>query len=1143
MLRGGDKAAAYGDQVTQPEEQSPPDVLDSALADTGEIPIVTAALADPVADPDSAHVSESDDVDPSAQPATDPFDQAGGEWFTGELDVSQIRRPRRNHFVTAVMVAHDGASWLPAALTTLAQQTRLPDVAVGVDAASTDDSAGLLLESFGPERTLRLDENPGFGTAVREGLAHLAAAGLAPARTEHVEWVWLLHDDAAPDPDCLQALIDTADDHPDAAILGPKILGWHDRRLLLEVGVTVSGAGRRVTGLESREHDQGQHDGVHDVLAVSSAGMLVRRAVWDALGGFDPELPLFRDDLDLCWRAQRMGERVLIATDAQMHHREASAHGRRAHRKRPHRADREAVVHVLLAQATTWALPLVAIRLFLGSLVRAVVYLLGKDVQAARDEVAAVISVATHPSALLASHRRVLATSTSPASVVQPLKVSLGAQFRHAVEVVGGVLTTSSSDAQGPTVSALESGPLADESEYLSDGTSTFLRRTLLRPSVLFTVGLALVAIIGTRGLWLGDGVLQGGALLPAPEGAADLWETYSQAWHDVGPGSTVPSSPYLMVVLAAAMVLFGKAPVAVTVLLLLGIPLAALSAYFSLRGLIPSNPIRMWAGATYALLPAMTGAVASGRIGLTIAAIALPIALRSLVRTAGRNGTARRSAGTALIVAVVLCTTPAVWLIMVAGGIAASVYLYVRRDPAARPIVGRLALSLLSPLVLLLPWSWYAITHPVILMLEPGINSPSLTDPGLTPWDVLLLHPGGPGMTPVWLSVCLIVAGLFALMRADRIRIIAAFGVLAGLGLAMGLIQSMVLVTPPGAAGLTRPWPGPATLVIGLSLIAAAAVAAEGLRGRLVGSSFTLGQPLTAFVALAALVVPLVSAGALVIGVDIALRRAPASSFPAFVAADSESPQAPRTLILEQVPDGPVRYSLVNGSGQTLGDAETEPPASVWTALDGIVAAMASGRGGDEIRALDGYGVRYVLLSNTGIRTLVPTLDAEPGLRRLSTSGGEVLWRVSGVTSRARVVSADAQAPLGLAPQGTVTADPYLDQSMPEGGPGRALAVGATLDGGWRAASQGRELTAASAAGNLAWSQAFALPDGSSPVRVWFDDTARARWLWWQGIVLAVLIVLALPSRRRVDPDPDFDDEYLGSDIATEPHHGGELA
>ena len=43
-----------------------------------------------------------------------------------------------------------------------------------------------------------------------------------------------------------------------------------------------------MTGVEFREVDQGQHDGRSDVLAVGTAGMLVRREVWDRLGGPDP---------------------------------------------------------------------------------------------------------------------------------------------------------------------------------------------------------------------------------------------------------------------------------------------------------------------------------------------------------------------------------------------------------------------------------------------------------------------------------------------------------------------------------------------------------------------------------------------------------------------------------------------------------------------------------------------------------------------------------------------------------------------------------------------------------------------------------------------------------------------------------------
>lgn len=141
----------------------------------------------------------------------------------------------------------------------------------------------------------------GFGRAVRRGLesvGRIAAPDSDESAGQFTQWVWLLHDDSAPDPTCLAALLKTADDHPSASVLGPKILGWHDRRLLLEAGVSISNSGRRLTGLERGEHDQGQHDGVRDVLSVNSAGMLVRREIWDLLGGFDPQLKLFRDDLD-----------------------------------------------------------------------------------------------------------------------------------------------------------------------------------------------------------------------------------------------------------------------------------------------------------------------------------------------------------------------------------------------------------------------------------------------------------------------------------------------------------------------------------------------------------------------------------------------------------------------------------------------------------------------------------------------------------------------------------------------------------------------------------------------------------------------------------------------------------------------------
>jgi hypothetical protein len=118
----------------------------------------------------------------------------------------------------------------------------------------------------------------------------------------------------------------------------------------------------------------------------------------------------------------------------------------------------------------------------------------------------------------------------------------------------------------------------------------------------------------------------------------------------------------------------------------------------------------------------------------------------------------------------------------------------------------------------------------------------------------------------------------------------------------------------------------------------------------------------------------------------------------------------------------------------------------------------------------------------------------------------------------------------VGIAAGGLVTADPYIDQAMPEGAGSRTLVIGALQDPGWNAAvvaaDGGRsDLVAVAGPGLLDWSQAFTLPEGPVQVLASFDGSARQRWLLLQGIVLLALVILALPERRRIDPDPDIDD------------------
>ena len=70
--------------------------------------------------------------------------------------------PRRRPVVSAVIVAHDGARWLPRLLATLEGQTRLPDRLVAVDTGSRDDTPGLLVRALGPEAVVTTGRDVGF---------------------------------------------------------------------------------------------------------------------------------------------------------------------------------------------------------------------------------------------------------------------------------------------------------------------------------------------------------------------------------------------------------------------------------------------------------------------------------------------------------------------------------------------------------------------------------------------------------------------------------------------------------------------------------------------------------------------------------------------------------------------------------------------------------------------------------------------------------------------------------------------------------------------------------------------------------------------------------------------------------------------
>ncbi|MBL1082234.1 glycosyltransferase family 2 protein [Streptomyces actinomycinicus] len=1048
------------------------------------------------------------------------------------------------HVVTAVLVSHDGARWLPDAIAGLLGQERPVQCAVAADTGSADDSAQLLSDALGDAAVLHLARRTGFGQAVEE--ASRTAPVLTPddlpylkrpsgwdpvTRTwrddaydlpelphgEPVQWLWLLHDDCAPEPDALAQMLRVVDNElelgrDDVAVVGPKLRGWYDRRQLLEVGVSIANSGRRWTGLDRREQDQGQHDHVRTVLSVSTAGMLIRRDVFEQLGGFDRRLPLMRDDVDLCWRAHTAGHRVLVAPDAVVRHAEAASRERRTvdcagrTSASPHKVDKAGAVYTLLVNTRTAALPWVLLRLVLGTVLRTLAYLVGKVPGQAVDEIRGLLSTLLRPERIFAARRR-----RGPAQVdkgeLRQLFPPPGATVRATVEQFAGNFTSGTdtdTSSAGRHGGAVESGPGGDDADFLEVEQFARLKRIARKPGPVLFLALLLISLVACRAL-LAGGALAGGALLPAPAGAGDLWSRYLDAWHSVGAGGTAAAPPYLAIVAALASLLFGSTGLAVTVLLVCSVPLAGCTAYFASRPLVTSRLLRAWAAVAYAFLPATTGALAGGRIGTAALAVLLPLIARAgiaasgLANRTGARGSWRAAWAYALLLTIATAFTPIVWPLALLLGL--GVLVLRRGDLIAHGL--RFLAQLGTPLLVLAPWSLTLL--PTGFFREAGLEYGTSAASAL---DLLGAAPGGPGTVHGLMLIGIVLAALAALLRSERQLGIRTAWAVALAGLVFAVLSNK------------SAWAGPATLVYGIALLSAAALGADGARARVAEQSFGWRQPVAALIAFAAAAGPLlVAAGWMIRGADGPLERRDPAQVPAFVAEDSIGGDQARTLVLDSDSTARVRYSLVRGSGARLGDAELAVADGDNSRLDQVVAHLVAGSGADQAGELGDFAVRYVLIHQGAPRDITRILDATPGLSRLSQQHGSALWRVDQEVSRAAIVPASGSGKARPVAAGPVE----IHTTIPSGPGSRVLRLADSAADGWTATLDGKPLTRTTVDG---WAQGFRLPSTGGRLDVTYDTPlVRTAWLWAQGALAVVLVVLALPGRRR-DVDDDLPEE-----------------
>jgi N-acetylglucosaminyl-diphospho-decaprenol L-rhamnosyltransferase len=225
--------------------------------------------------------------------------------------------------VSVVVVAWNALPWLEQCL----ESVRGHEVVV-VDNGSTDGTVEFVRERF-PDVRLIEQENKGMGGGNNAGMR--AADG---------RYFFLLNSDAWVIGDALDELVAFADAHPEAAVVGPKLLntdGTLQRSVRGEPTLwrlateylfirKLAPWSKRLNPLYRGDF---AHDRVEEVDWLFGPALLVRREAADAVGLFDEDFFMFSEEVDWMTRFRRAGWSVVFFPDAEVMHVGGASHGGR----------------------------------------------------------------------------------------------------------------------------------------------------------------------------------------------------------------------------------------------------------------------------------------------------------------------------------------------------------------------------------------------------------------------------------------------------------------------------------------------------------------------------------------------------------------------------------------------------------------------------------------------------------------------------------------------------------------------------------------------------------------------------------------------------------------------------------------------
>jgi GT2 family glycosyltransferase len=545
--------------------------------------------------------------------------------------------------VVAVIVTTAPAPGLEATLSTLiGQDYDELSVLVVVNGEAGDVPARVA--AVAPAALVKvLEANRGFAAACNEAAVSVTGA----------TFFLFAHDDVLFYEGSVRALVEAAF-RSNAGIVTPKFVAYEDPYVLLHVGQMADRFGAVRERIEAGEVDHGQHDLERDVFVAPGGATLVRHDLFETIHGFDPMIPALGEDLDLCWRAQIAGARIIVAPSAVVAHRETLATGERdvaavGTRNASRRALRRRHQLATVLTCTGWLSMFIVIpALVILDVAETLLALFGRD----RERLTAILGswrwVLRHRRHLHDRRRELAHVRVLSDSQVNRLQIGGASRLKT-------FFTTLFQDgldrARGILPDEDEIGEIADD-EVLSVGFGGVFSEdesfddygALEDPEVEHRVGRLfagarsqLVAVGALVLLWffavrnlIGSTLPNVGRLAPL-DSWWTTWRHFFASWSPNGVGTGTPPMPGYGVLAFFGTFVVGRMGILPKLALVAMVPIGAIGVWRLLTGVV-SNRARLFGVAAYVAFPLGANLIESGRIDLLAIIGLLPYAVRRIL-------------------------------------------------------------------------------------------------------------------------------------------------------------------------------------------------------------------------------------------------------------------------------------------------------------------------------------------------------------------------------------------------------------------------------------------------------------------------------------------------------------------------------